>query len=73
MIEIPTIRVQVNHVWPTEPEWAKTISEYLDTIKLPKVKEAAKKIKRSATQFVRVDGILYKKGFAPPIVKVYLT
>ncbi|KAF5465658.1 hypothetical protein F2P56_015641 [Juglans regia] len=71
-MEILTIGAQVNHVAPSGPEWAKEISEYLDTGKHSEGKEEARKVRRNATRFVKVDGILYKKGFATPLLRCIL-
>lgn len=69
VIEIPMIEMKVNHLGPAEPKWAKEIYEYLHSGKLPEEKEAIRKIKRSIARFVKVDGILYKKGFAAPLLR----
>lgn len=49
------------------PKWAIEIENYLEIGKLPEMK-GARKIKRKAAQFVKIGGVLYKKGFTIPLL-----
>lgn len=53
-----------------EPEWAGNIVKYLDAGEHPEGKEEARKFKRRVARFVKVDEILYKRGFAAPYYDV---
>ncbi|XP_041011393.1 uncharacterized protein LOC121255183 [Juglans microcarpa x Juglans regia] len=71
LMVIPAIGLQVNQMGTIESKWAKEIVKYIDTKKFPKEKEKAKKIKRRAARLIRIEGILYKKGFATPILRCF--
>ncbi|XP_075655237.1 uncharacterized protein LOC142625473 [Castanea sativa] len=53
----------------SESNWATPIVSYLKDGKLPNGKEAARKLKVQAAQFVLIKDILYKRGFSRPYLR----
>lgn len=69
VIEVPTIGTEVGVIGSCVPEWANGVIKYLDKGKLPEDKEEARRIRRSAARFMRIDEILYKRGFTTLLIR----
>ena len=53
----------------TEPSWMDPIIRFLNEGELPEDKAEAKKIRWMASQYVILDGTLYKRSFSQPLLK----
>ena len=60
--------VNVQEIAP-EDNWITQLVSYLKNCVLPDGKEAAKKLKIQATQFVLIKDVLYKRGFSRPYLR----
>ena len=60
--------VNVQEIAP-EDNWITQLVSYLKNCVLPDAKEAAKKLKIQATQFVLIKDVLYKRGFSRPYLR----
>lgn len=69
MFEAPTIEEELKEVELKETNWTGEIEKYLDTDKLPVDKEEAKKIRRRTARFTKLDGVLYKRSYATPLLR----
>ena len=53
----------------SESNWATPLISYLKNGVLPNGKEAARKLKVQAVQFVLIKDVLYKRGFSCPYIR----
>ena len=53
----------------SENNWTTPLVSYLKSGVLPDGKEAARKLKVQATQFVLIKDVLYKRGFSCPYLR----
>ena len=50
-------------------EWGYDILQFLKEGKLPSDHKLARKIHAQAARYTLIDGILYKRGYTPPLLK----
>lgn len=69
VVKVPMIEAKVNILSTSISTWASTVAKYPDEGKLLEAKEDAQKIRRKATRFLLINGILYKKSFSTLLLR----
>ncbi|KAF5458414.1 hypothetical protein F2P56_022441 [Juglans regia] len=69
-LETPAIELEVSKgEGGRVPKWAHEITRFLTTRELPSEKEKARKVKNKATQFILLEGKLYKREFSCSLLR----
>lgn len=66
IIEVLMIGLEVCVIGSSNPKWASDVIRYLEIGELLELKEEVKRTRRKVARFVKVDGVLYKRGFSTP-------
>ncbi|KAM6563064.1 hypothetical protein CsatB_023062 [Cannabis sativa] len=52
----------------TSPNWMTPMAAYLITEELPDYRNEARKMRRKATRYIIVEGVMYRRGFSVPLL-----